>query len=253
MRTRSLSLAAACAILVSLAPPLTGQESGFGARSGVATGGLSGLDGARSRPGISVGPTFAVPITRWLGIQTELLYTSYGAWLSDATAIQTSVNVFTQASFRYLQMPLLARLDIGALLHAPVHAILYGGPHASAMLECRLVVAAPMAERMPCGSVASPFAGMNTFQLGAVTGASVAGELFNLFALAADVRYQRGFDRYGPIYGGFRNGFWALEIRVAGIRDGGSGRYMDLPPVPPAIQGVPRTPSGARPVKGVKM
>jgi hypothetical protein len=252
MRARSLSLATTCAVLLSLSTPLAAQESGFGARSGVATGGLSGLDGARSRPGIAIGPTFAVPITRWLGIQTELLYTSYGAWLSDATAIQTSVDVFTQASFRYLQMPLLARLDIGALLHAPVHAILYGGPHASAMLECRLVVAAPMAERMPCGATSSPFAGMNTFQLGAVTGASVAGELFNLFDVGADVRYQRGFDRYGPLYGGFRNSVWAFEIRLSGIRGGGPGEYMDLP-VPPAIQGVPRTPSGARPIKGVKM
>jgi Outer membrane protein beta-barrel domain len=250
MRARSLALT--CAVLACVSPPMAAQESGFGARSGIATGGVSGLDGARSRPGIAIGPTFALPITRWLGVQAELLYTTYGAWLSDAPAIQTSNDVFTQASFRYLQIPLLARLDIGALLHAPVRAILYGGPHASAMLECRLVVAAPLAERVPCGSTSSPFAGMNTFELGAVTGASVAAELFHLFDVGADVRYQRGFDRYGALYGGFRNSVWAFVIRVSGIGGGDDGGYMDMP-VPPAIQGVQRTPSGARTVRGVRM
>ena len=252
MRARILSLSVASALFICLSVPLAAQDAGFGARSGVETGGLSGLDGARARPGVAIGPTFGLPVSRWFGVQAELLYTTYGAWLGDATAIQVAGQGLTQASFRYLQMPLLARLDVGALLHAPVHAILYGGPHASAMLECRLTVAAPLAERLPCGaSPSSPFAGMNTFQMGAITGASIAGELFNLFVLGADVRYQWGFNRFGMLYGGFRPSTWALEIRVSGI-GGGGGRYMDLP-VPPAIQDTQLTPPGGRPVKGVRM
>jgi hypothetical protein len=252
MRSRPLSVLAACAVVATLSAPLAAQDAGFGARSGVATGGLSGLEGARARPGVAIGPTFGLPVTRWLGVQTELVYTTYGAWLSDATALQLAGQDFTQASFRFLQMPLLARLDVGALLHAPIHAVLYGGPHASAMLECRLTVAAPLAERVPCGaSPSSPFAGMNTFQMGAMSGASIAGELFNLFVLGADVRYQWGFNRFGMLYGGFRPSTWAFEIRVSGI-GGGGGRYTDLP-VPPAIQDAQLTPPGGRPVKGVRM
>jgi hypothetical protein len=151
-------------------------------------------------------------------------------------------------------MPLLARLDVGALVHAPVRALLYAGPHASVMLECRVVAVDPMIQRLPCGSTAplSPVVGMNTFAVGAVTGASVSGELFHLFALAADLRYQRGFDQFGTAYGGFRNSVWAFAIRVSGI-GGGNGAYMDAP-VPPRIQGAPLTPPGfVAPVKGVRM
>lgn len=253
MRDCLLSLGTVCAVLLGPATPLAAQDAGFGARSGVAVGGLSGLAGASARPGIVVGPTFVLPINRWLGVQTELLYTTYGAWLTDATAIQGSGVGFAQASFRYLQMPLLARLDIGALLHAPLRAILYAGPHASAMLECRVVAVDPMIQRLPCGSTSplSPVAGINTLDVAAVTGASVAGELFHLFALAADVRYQRGFDQFGTAYGGFRNSVWAFAIRVSGI-GGGDGAYMDTP-VPPRIQRAPLTPPGGAPVKGVRM
>jgi hypothetical protein len=255
MRARTLSLTVVCAVLVTLSAPLAAQDAGFGARSGVAMGGLSGLDGARARPGVSIGPTFGLHVTRWLGVQAELLYTTYGAWLSNVTALQLTGDVFSQASFRYLQLPFLARLNIGALLHSRVRALVYGGPHASAMLQCRLDVVAPMAERMPCGSAPStvPFANMHTFALGAITGASVAGELFNLFEVGADVRYERGFDGYGPVFGGFRNSVWALVIRVSGIGGGGGARYMDLPPLPPSIHGAPLTPAKAGPVKGVRM
>lgn len=252
MRARPLSLAIACAILLGLSAPLAAQDAGFGARSGVAMGGLSGLEGASSRPGIAVGPTFVLPINRWLGVQAELLYTTYGAWLTNA--LQLPGDAFTQVSFRYLQMPLLARLDVGALLHAPIRAILYAGPHASVRLTCRLDVAAPLAGPVPCGSTSSssPLAGMNTVDFGAVTGASVAGEVFHLFTLGADVRYQRGFDRFGVLYGGLRNSVWAFAIRVSGI-GGEAGGYMDVP-VPPAIQDVPLSPRGIRPpVKGVRM
>jgi hypothetical protein len=261
MRARFLSLATVCAVLVSMPVALAAQDvgavqdAGFGARSGVAMGGLSGLDGARGRPGLSIGPTFGFRVNRWLGVQAELLYTAWGAWLTNVTALQMTGDVFSQASFRYLQVPLLARLNVGALLHTPFSMVFYGGPHASAMLECRLSVTAPLAQRMPCGSAPAsvPFSNMNTFALGTITGASVGGELFHLFALAADVRYQRGFDRYGPILGGFRNSVWAFEILVSGIGRGGSARYSDLPPVPPSIQGAHLSPTRGGPVKGVKM
>jgi hypothetical protein len=169
MRARTLSLTVVCAVLVTLSAPLAAQDAGFGARSGVAMGGLSGLDGARARPGVSIGPTFGLHVTRWLGVQAELLYTTYGAWLSNVTALQLTGDVFSQASFRYLQLPFLARLNIGALLHSRVRALVYGGPHASAMLQCRLDVVAPMAERMPCGYASSsvPFANMGTLAFGA--------------------------------------------------------------------------------------
>jgi hypothetical protein len=255
MRARPLSLVIAGAVLFSPYTPLAAQDAGFGARSGVAVGGLGGLDGVSARPGIAIGPTFLLPINRWLGVQAELLYTTYGAWLGNAPAIQFSGgDAFGLASFRYLQMPLLARLDVGTLFHAPVRAILYAGPHASAMLTCRIVETAPTVERVPCGasSPSSPVAGMNTFALGAVGGATVAGELFHLFTLAADVRYQRGFDRFGAVYGGLRNSVWAFALMVSGI-GGGAGEYMDVP-VPPAIQDVPLSPRGIQPpVKGVRM
>jgi hypothetical protein len=87
-----------------------------------------------------------------------------------------------------------------------------------------------------------------------VVGGSVAVELFSLFQLAADVRYQHGFSRYGPIDTGFRQGMWAFAIRLSGTGYGGDGPvgYVDTP-VPPMIQGGTLLPPAARPVKGVRM
>jgi hypothetical protein len=256
MRTsHAASLTAACALIIGLSTPLAAQDGGFGARSGVALGGLHGLDGARGRPGMATGPTFAARLNRWLAIQTELLYTTYGAWLTDAVAIQASGTPFSQASFRYLQAPIFARIDVGALLDAPVQALLYAGPHVSAMLTCRLDVPAPMAERVPCGSApeTSPFSGMRTVDLGAAAGASLAVELFNLFQLAADVRYQRGFTQYGPLYGGFRNGMWAFAFRLSGAYSRGAPAGDIEPPLPPMIQGAPLPPNWPVIPKGVRM
>jgi hypothetical protein len=100
---------------------------------------------------------------------------------------------------------------------------------------------------------ASPLVGINTFDFGAVTGASVAAELFDLFTLAADVRYQRGFSRFGTLNGGLRHSVWALAIRVSGLGAGGGGQpYLDAP-IPSDIQGVPLVPVWTRPVRGVRM
>jgi hypothetical protein len=255
MRTRHAAPFAAGALLVCLSAPLASQETGFGARSGFAVGELSGLDGARARPGLAVGPTFAVPINRWLAIQTELLYTTYGAWLSDVAVIQASDLPVSLASFRFIQAPIFARLDLGALLESPVRALLYAGPHVSAMLTCRLDVPAPMAERVPCGAApaSSPFADMRTFDLGAATGAALGVELFDLLHLAADARYQHGFSRYGPLDGGFRNGMWAVAIRLSFLYGGGAPAGYVEPPLPPVIQDTPLTPGWPVVPKGVRM
>lgn len=257
MRTRHPSPLAACAVLISLSAPLAAQDAGFGARSGVALGGLRGLEGADARPGVALGPTFAAPINSWLAIQAELLYTSYGAWLNDVVAIQASDAPFSLASFRYIQAPILARLDVGKLVGAPVQALLYGGPHVSARLTCQLDIASPLAEPVPCGSApeSSPFAHMRTFEVGAVTGASLAMELFSLFQLAADVRYQHGFSRFGPLDGGVRQGIWAFAIRLSGTDGGAAPAGYVEPPVPPAIQTGPLVPQWWRspPPRGVRM
>jgi len=256
MRTsHAASLTAACTLILGLSVPLAAQDAGFGARSGFAVGELRGLDGARARPGVAMGPTFTARINRWLGIRTELLYTTYGVWLTDAVAIQTSDAPFSQVSFRYLQAPVFARLDVGALLDAPVQALLYAGPHVSALLTCGLDVPAPMAGRVPCGSApaTSPFSDLRTLDLGAAVGASLAVELFGLLQLAADARYQHGFSRYGPLDGGFRNGVWAVAIRLSGAYSRATpGVYIE-PPVPPMIQDVPLLPNWPGIPKGVRM
>ncbi|HET7039807.1 MAG TPA: hypothetical protein VFH97_07955, partial [Gemmatimonadales bacterium] len=203
-------------------------------------GGL-GLDGARARPGAAVGPTIALSLTRWLDFQTEVLYTTYGVWLTDAFAVQTPENPLRSASFRFIQAPLLARLDVARLLHLPLHAQVYGGPHLSAMLTCRLDVATPLAEDVPCGSApeTSPFSDMRTVEAGAVTGAALAVGLFGLFQLATDVRYQRGFSQYGVVAGGLRNWGWAFAVRLSSLMGGpGSAGYIP----PPMIQRAPLVP-----------
>jgi hypothetical protein len=256
MRTRLAAPLVASALLIGLAVPLAAQDAGFGARSGFAVGELRGLEGARSRPGMSVGPTFSARFNRWLGIQAEVLYTSYGAWLNDAVAIQASDAPFSQAWFRFIQAPVFARLDVGALLDLPMQALVYAGPHVSTMLTCGLELPAPRAERVPCGSApeTSAFSDLRTFDLGAATGASLAVELFDLFQLAADGRYQQGFSRYGPLQGGFRQGMWAVAIRLSFLYGGGGAPagYVE-PPLPPMIQDTPLTPGWPIVPKGVRM
>jgi len=256
MRTSHAASLTASAMLIVLAVPLAAQDAGFGARSGFAVGELRGLDGARSRPGLAMGPTFAASINRWLGIQAELLYTTYGAWLTDAVAIQASDAPFSLASFRFVQAPIFARIDVGALLEMPVRALLYAGPHVSAMLTCRLDVPAPLAERVPCRSApaSSPFADMRTFDLGAATGAALAADLFDWLQLAADARYQHGFSRYGPLDGGFRNGMWAVAIRLsAAYGHAAPAGYGEPLPVPPMIRDAPLVPNWPTIPKGVRM
>jgi hypothetical protein len=225
----------------------------LGVRSGVAASGVRGVEGADARSGVAAGPTFAVPVNRWLAIQTELLYTTYGAWLNDAFA--RAGSPFSQVSFRYIQAPVLARLDVGRLLGGPVRALLYAGPHASAMLTCRVDLVTPLSEPIPCGSApeTSPFAHMRTIDVGAVGGASLAVELFDLFQLAADVRYQHGFSRYASLDGTLRQGLWAFAIRISGAGSGGAGAAYVEPPLPPAVQPHPVVPDWIQPVRGVEM
>jgi hypothetical protein len=251
MRTARAPLLAVSPLLVGLTLQNAAWGQEFGARSGVAVGGL-GLDGARARPGAAVGPTIALSITRWLDFQTEVLYTTYGVWLTDAFAVRTPENPLRSASFRFIQAPLLARLDVARLLHLPLHAQLYGGPHLSAMLTCRLDPSTPLAGNVPCGAAesTSPFSDMRTFDAGAVTGASLAVNPFGVFQLATDVRYQRGFSRYGPVDAGPRNGIWAFAIRLSSLM-GGPEPAPSIPP--PMIQRAPLVPDWQTIPPGVRM
>lgn len=253
MNGRAWLASLALALFVLPAGSVSAQQAGLGVRSGVALNGLGGVDGADARPGTTLGPTYAFALNRWLAIQGELLYSSYGAWLTDAPAVQTPDVRYSAASFRYLQLPVLVRFDVGELLGAPVHSTLYAGPHASYLLSCRVDVTAPASETVPCG--ASPFADVEALDVGTIAGVAVAANLFDAVQLAADVRYQRGFQRFG-LFDGYRRRGWAIAFRLSGTGGGGGAvgqSYVDTAVPPMGI--VPQYPAWRGPARtqGIRM
>jgi hypothetical protein len=78
-------------------------------------------------------------------------------------------------------------------------------------------------------------------------------ELFSLFYLAADVRYQHGFSRYGPLDRSLRQGVWAFALRLFGAGGGDDAAGYVEPPLPPAIQERPVLPNWPRVPRGVRM
>lgn len=217
-------------VAVSLgAIPLRAQESpesGFGLRSGTALGGLSGTDGLDTRPGFTLGPTFTVPMTSWLAVQGELLYSRYGARWSTTAVDPTFAPGFSKASFQQLQTPLLVRFDVGELLGSPVLLRLYAGPHGAYMLSCHVDAA------IPCGTLneTSPFSHVTGFDLGSTVGAEASAELFRLFRVGADVRYQQGLENIVILDRGYRSRAWTFTIRLtgAGYGSGPGQSFIDV-------------------------
>lgn len=187
-------------------------ESGFGVRSGTVIGGLAGTDGIDARPGFTLGPTYTFPLTSWLAVQGELLYSRYGArW--DAGAVDPAVAPgFGKASFQQMQTPLLLRVDVGELLGSPVMLRFYAGPQGSYMLSCKIDGA------VPCGTLnpTSPFSQLTGFDVGGTVGGEIATELFHVLRLGADVRYQDGLNNIVVFDRRYQTQAWTFTIRLTG-------------------------------------
>ncbi|HEY2825404.1 MAG TPA: porin family protein [Gemmatimonadales bacterium] len=259
--------------------PLAAQDLLVGIRSELTFPRLPGATSFNSRPGYTFGPQFAVPLNKFVAIQTELLYTQYGAGVSVASGAQTFVpggfgggalgqtayvGSFTPASSaQYIQLPVMARLTLGQV--GPVRPVFYAGPMASFMFSCRSGFDPSTGDGLGCGGNGatgmpmSQFTGMSRFDVGGVAGAGLQANLFDVIVIGSEVRYQRGLRAVSPLYPDFRNQSVSLAFRLGAgpkLLSHQSGGYGgDMPESAPlrSASGGTRQKSSAGTAPGVKM
>lgn len=106
------ALAVVCALA---AAPAAAQERGLGAKGGVSIAthdesGESSPPPFTSRTGFVAGAFYTLPITSWLGVQAEGLYSQKGV-KSDLNGIKTTLAV------DYFEVPVLARVRLRGGTH----------------------------------------------------------------------------------------------------------------------------------------
>jgi hypothetical protein len=239
------------ALIALAAAPLAAQEPMMGVRSEMTFARMPGASSFNSRPGFTFGPTVAFKLTPWFAIQTELLYSSFGGsvgitgtgptFFGTSGFSQTSyIGSAGASSFKFLQLPVMARLDLGKLVGGPIRPVLFAGPQVSYMLSCRSGYDPTTGDPLSCGQLtntglgASPVAGLRTWDVGAVGGVGLQANLFDIIQLGGAVRYQRGLTSISALDPRIRSEAWSLAFSVGPgnrLMHGGQG-YSDVPMSP---------------------
>lgn len=235
-----------------LATPLSAQITAYarpvgptnliiGMRSEMTFAKLPGAASFASRPGYTFGPQIGFPLNHWFAIQTEILYTTYGAGTSLYNPY--SINNYAGAGFagssfiggnsligrnysftgsassaQFLQIPVLARLSVGQI--GPVKPVFYAGPMASWMFSCTAGFDPYTGDGLGCGGFAaagmptSQFAGMSRWDVGGMVGGGLQFNFGDMILLSTDVRYQRGLRAVSPLYPDFRNQSISVGFRM---------------------------------------
>ena len=127
-------LAASAFLILFAIGSALGQNSGRTVRVGI-TAGSNWANFSRDSTSSSAhrgsvgGLQFVVPVSPRFSIQAEVLYTMKGA----EERVPLSEAIF---SMRYLEIPVLVRVDIPAFTH--LHPLLYAGPAVSFQRACHL-------------------------------------------------------------------------------------------------------------------
>jgi hypothetical protein len=227
--------------IIASARPVGPTDLLVGMRSEVTFAKLPGSAGFASRPGYTFGPQIGFPLTHWFAIQTEVLYTTYGAGTGfyngyslgsgfggNGFAGNSFINgnplagnlVFTgsASSAQFLQIPVLARVSVGHI--GPVKPVFYAGPMASWMFSCTAGFDPVSGNGLGCGGFAaagmptSQFAGMSRWDVGGMAGAGLQMNFWDVLVVSTEMRYQRGLRSVSPLYPEFRNESFSLGFRM---------------------------------------
>ena len=239
------------ALIALVAAPLAAQDPMMGVRSEMTFARMPGASSFNSRPGFTFGPTVAFKLTPWFAIQTELLYSSFGGNVGITGNGPTFLGAsgFSQmayvggagsSSFKFLQLPVMARFDLGNVIGGPVRPVLFAGPQVSYMLSCNSGYNPTTGDPLSCGQLTntglgtSQVAGLRSWDVGAVGGVGLQANLFDWIQLGGAVRYQRGLTSISPLDPRIHNEAWSLAFSVASgnrLMHGGEG-YSDVPMSP---------------------
>lgn len=88
--------------LVMLAAGANAQAWGFGPKVGVNFSTINGLEGAKTRTGVTAGVFFDRMINNWFSIQTEVLYSMNGFRMENE-------GVTTKVNMDYIKMPIITK------------------------------------------------------------------------------------------------------------------------------------------------
>ena len=118
-------------LVYALSPaPAAAQGISLGAKLGLNVADLGGDDGyADSRTGFAGGAQLVYQFNEWFALQPEVFYAEKGAkprWLDDTTL-----------KLNYMEVPILARVNLPMASASSLQPHLYAGPAFSFRLSCR--------------------------------------------------------------------------------------------------------------------